>query len=319
MSKWVNVDFSSDEKNEDNGFASDVGSHIPSARMNNGSMNTNRFATDQIQIEVSEPVKQGEGMNAYISYKISTNTDRRQFHKSSFSVIRRFSDFVWLHTNLCAMYPGVVVPPLPEKLLVGRFSPEFIESRRRSLQVFLTRCVAHPELQHSDHLTTFLEATDDVLQGFRADPKNNAGKGIGARGGANSIFQWLDDTVQQISTTLGTTSINMEKTNADIKVEDMVAYIEGLEPIISGLHKHAHGLTKRAREIADGLFEFGVSLTLLGQSEENESLQTGLCHVGHCSDKLSVLAAEHVCTPIQLLIIYFLLSRKILYRQKKKF
>lgn len=241
-----------------------------------------------IQVTVSEPVKQGDGMNAYISYKLSTVTTRAQFRKSAFSVIRRYSDFVWLHANLYAMYPGVVVPPLPEKLLVGRFSPEFVESRRRALQLFLHRCCLHPELQHSEHLTTFLEATDDALQHFKADPKNSLGKG--ARG---SLFQWLDDTVSTISTSLGASSASLDKTPADHEVDEMIAYIDGLEPIMTGLHKHAHGLTKRAREIADGLFEFGVSFTLLGKSEENRSLQEGLNHIGKCSDRLSVLAAEH--------------------------
>lgn len=241
-----------------------------------------------IQVTVSEPVKQGEGMNAYISYKISTSTTRPQFSKSSFSVIRRYSDFVWLHSTLFALYPGVVVPPLPEKLLVGRFSPEFIESRRRALQLFLQRCCVHPELQHSDHLTTFLEASEDALQAFKNDPRNAPGGG--ARG---AIFQWLDDTVSSISSTLVAAPVTLEKTPADVEVEAMMAYIDALDPIMTGLHKHAHGLTKRAREIADGLFEFGVALTLLGKSEENPSLQEGLTHIGHCSDQLSSLAAEH--------------------------
>ena len=191
------------------------------------------------------------------------------------------------------MYPGVVVPPLPEKLLVGRFSPEFVESRRRALQLFLMRCCSHPELQHSEHLTTFLEASEDALTAFKADPKNTGGKG--ARG---ALFQWLDDTVHSISTTLGSAApSNLDKTAADVEVDDMLAYIEGLEPIMNGLHKHANGLTKRAREIADGLFEFGVSFTLLGKTEENRSLQEGLTHIGQCADQLSGLAAEHVGRP----------------------
>lgn len=245
-------------------------------------------SSSSIQVIVSEPVKQGEGMNAYISYKISTTTTRPQFAKSTFAVVRRYSDFVWIHSHLNALYPGVVVPPLPEKLLVGRFSPEFIESRRRALQLFLHRCCLHPELQHCHHLSTFLEASDDELQRFRKDPRHAAPN---AQRGA--LFQWLDDTVTTISSTLIPVASNLPKSAADQQVDEMMAYIDGLEPIMTGLHKHAHGLTKRAREIADGLFEFGVALTLLGKSEANVSLQEGLNHIGHCSDQLSLLAAEH--------------------------
>ncbi|RLN14208.1 hypothetical protein BBJ28_00004769 [Nothophytophthora sp. Chile5] len=314
--KWVNVDYTNRIMEESaalpppgpggpmtngNGLedltpflpAADVGFQgrydpSPSSLESSTASSTRAEAQAMIQVTVSEPVKQGEGMNAYISYKLSTTTTRPQFSKSSFSVVRRYSDFVWLHAHLSAMYPGVVVPPLPEKLLVGRFSPEFVESRRRSLQLFLQRCCLHPELQHSEHLTTFLEASEDALQAFRNDPRHAA---VGAQRGV--LFQWLDDTVSTISSTLIAPTTNLPKTPADVEVEEMMAYIDGLEPIMMGLHKHAHGLTKRAREIADGLFEFGVSFTLLGKSEENPSLQEGLSHIGRCSDQLSILAAEH--------------------------
>ncbi|KAF0684543.1 Aste57867_23461 [Aphanomyces stellatus] len=297
MSKWVNVDFSSDAP----AAAAPSGmtpppAPIPSTASQAPSSAPPRYGTEYLNIEVGEPVKQGEGMHAYISYKITISTDRRQFQKSQFSVIRRFSDFVWLHTSLCSLYPGVVVPPLPEKLLVGRFSPEFVESRRRALHVFLCRCAAHPEIQHCDHLTTFLESSDDVLTLFKTDAaaKAKAKSSGGSSSGGGGLFQYLNDTVASISSTLGSTAfVDKLKTNADVQVEDISAYMDALEPIIQGLAKHAHGLTKRAREIADGLFEFGVALTLLGQSEENESLQVALRHVGSCSDKLSVLAAEH--------------------------
>lgn len=297
--KWVNVDYTNRILEESTAFGhAGGGSGDGSGSSFRGELLGMSGSHDQdagspsaslIQVTVSEPVKQGEGMNAYISYKISTVTTRPQFSTGSFSVIRRYSDFVWLHGALYALYPGVVVPPLPEKLLVGRFSPEFIESRRRALQLFLQRCCMHPELQHSAHLTTFLEASEDALNSFKSDPRN-AAHGKGAKG---ALFQWIDDTVSSISSTLVAAPVNLEKTPADVEVDDMMAYIDALEPIMAGLHKHAHGLTKRAREIADGLFEFGVSFTLLGKSEDNPSLQEGLSYIGHCSDQLAILAAEH--------------------------
>ena len=70
-------------------------------------------------ISVSEPVKQGEGLSGYISYKINTETSWPCFNQREFSVIRRYNDFLWLHQHLCQDFPGLVVPPLPEKQNLG--------------------------------------------------------------------------------------------------------------------------------------------------------------------------------------------------------
>lgn len=37
-------------------------------------------------------------------------------------VIRRYSDFVWLHDRLFEKYKGIFIPPLPEKNAVGNKS-----------------------------------------------------------------------------------------------------------------------------------------------------------------------------------------------------
>ena len=42
-------------------------------------------------------------------------TNLPQYRWAEFSVIRRFSDFVWLRERLCERHAGTVVPPLPEK------------------------------------------------------------------------------------------------------------------------------------------------------------------------------------------------------------
>ena len=53
------------------------------------------------------------------------------------------------------------------------------------------------------------------------------------------------------------------------------------------LQKHAYGVSKRY-----GVFNCGVSFTLLGQFE-SDGLNTGLDQVGRCADKLSVFADEY--------------------------
>ena len=241
--KWVNVDYTNRVLDESIALPAAAAAAAASLSMSTCDADDRVVAADRpdvptgrrvplesnIRVTVSEPVKQGEGMNAYISYKISTSTTRPQFAKSAFSVVRRYSDFIWIHGHLSAKYPGIVVPPLPEKLLVGRFSPEFIENRRRALQLFLQRCCFHPELQHSEHLTTFLEASDAQLDEFRKDPRHaapNAQRGV--------LFQWLDDTVTTISSTLSPPTTNLIKTLADRQVEEMMAYIQKIEEIGDG-------------------------------------------------------------------------------------
>ena len=45
---------------------------------------------EDIVIHVTDPLKQGEGMNAYIKYKIITKCRENYFKSSEFSAVRRF-------------------------------------------------------------------------------------------------------------------------------------------------------------------------------------------------------------------------------------
>lgn len=60
--------------------------------------------------------------------------------------MRRFSDFAWLKDQLREAYPFLIIPALPEKQQLGRFSPDFVEMRLRALQRWVERVVSHPEL-----------------------------------------------------------------------------------------------------------------------------------------------------------------------------
>lgn len=76
------------------------------------------------------------------------------------SVIRRYSDFLWLSEDLTRLHPGIIIPCLPEKQSVGRFIPEFVEARRRSLEKFLQRISEHHTLGFSTSFIKFLQAGD---------------------------------------------------------------------------------------------------------------------------------------------------------------
>ena len=55
-------------------------------------------------------------------------------------------------------YPGIIVPPVPEKHALGRFQDEFVENRRHSLEVFLIKSTQHAVLQLDSDLQLFLES-----------------------------------------------------------------------------------------------------------------------------------------------------------------
>ena len=238
----------------------------------------------KLVITVTKPEKTGEGINSYISYLIITKTSLPAFSQTEFSVIRRFNDFVWLHQHLYEEFPGLVVPPLPEKLLVGRFSPEFVENRRRALERFLNRTAAHQELCQSESFKLFLEADDDLLRKRKGADKQSKKSRVGG------LVQWMNDTVQQVSTSFSSTTV--EKTAEDLEFEAVSSYIDGLEPHMQAVFKQAQGLVQRKQELGNSLFEFGQAFTLLGQAEAG-SLGDGMMNMGKTADALSVHASRY--------------------------
>ena len=73
-------------------------------------------------VDVSDPLMRGVGTSAYITYRVSVKTHALETR-------RRYGDFEWLHQQLTASFPGVLIPPLPDKALTGNFAAEFIQAR----------------------------------------------------------------------------------------------------------------------------------------------------------------------------------------------
>lgn len=76
----------------------------------------------KLEISIADYERRGDGMNAYVAYRVATKTHGTPgFFKSEYDVWRRFSDFLGLHEKLAAKYlhSGRIVPPAPEKSVVG--------------------------------------------------------------------------------------------------------------------------------------------------------------------------------------------------------
>ncbi|KAL7415878.1 Vps5 C terminal like-domain-containing protein, partial [Mrakia frigida] len=85
-------------------------------------------------------------------------TSQSAFSRQDVSVLRRFSDFLWLFTVLQSNNPGVIVPPVPDKHPFGRFAEDFVETRRNALEQCLQKMANHPVLQLDPDLRLFLES-----------------------------------------------------------------------------------------------------------------------------------------------------------------
>lgn len=127
------------------------------------------------------------------SYKVNTSTNHPELPFTEFSVLRRFNDFVWLHDQLNFSHPGAIVPPLPEKQAVGRFTPEFVECRRRGLEKFMLRVTKHSILKHSKCFHAFIQSDDaqftQAKEQFRLEREKAAG----------SISSWLETKVNALT------------------------------------------------------------------------------------------------------------------------
>jgi sorting nexin-1/2 len=123
---------------------------------------------------------------------VSTSTNKTIFQSKDFYVTRRFRDFAWLSQELSRTFPGIIVPPLPEKQTVGRFSSDFVESRQRGLERFLARVAANAEMGNSRVFVTFLEADDKTLGSMMNEVKASKPKLT------STAFKMFESTINTI-------------------------------------------------------------------------------------------------------------------------
>jgi sorting nexin-1/2 len=245
-------------------------------------------------------VQHSEGMNKFTSYRVDVRPptvapaeqpqEVLMHAPATFSaVMRRYSDFLWLYERLQIEKAGAIIPPLPEKQPVGRFDPNFIEDRRMFLERFLRRVAIHPELADAKCLDTFLRADDMTFSATKqakgeiilASSTLNVAMKPKAE---NSFKRWFAEAKTSISGDL------VQSPDDDL-FEEIHRYVHGLDSQMKNVSQQASGLVRKGKEIANGLFEFGLAFNLLGQSEA-DALGDALGKVGETADRLSVLSAD---------------------------
>lgn len=234
-----------------------------------------------LSVSVTDPAKMGNGVQAYISYKVITKTNLPEYQGHEKIVIRRYSDFVWLHDRLFEKFKGIFIPPLPEKSTVEkfRFSAEFIEMRRQALDVFVNRIASHHELRQSDDLRIFLQADEQTMDRARFQET-----GIFKRKPAD-LIQIFKDVQSKVSDVVLGKEKPVEESTPEY--EKMKSYIFELEDHLAEAQKHAFRLVKRHRELGESLSEFGKAVKLLGTCED-DALGKAFSELGAKSEIISI-------------------------------
>lgn len=181
---------------------------------------------------------------------------------------RRYSDFEWLHDQLSFFFPASITPPLPEKQTVGRFTPEFIESRRRGIEKFMGRVTKHVVLNVSAVLASFLQADDHAFTQLKAQYKQDRSAASG------SVSGWLGDKMNTLAT-----NTTIESTEEDANVQGALDYVLAWERQLTTVAKQSTQIVKSCQDKSKALFEFGQAFSSLGLSETNQELGTVLSNV----------------------------------------
>ncbi|KAJ7116045.1 Vps5 C terminal like-domain-containing protein [Mycena epipterygia] len=208
-------------------------------------------------ISVDDPQKVGDPIRSFTMYTVHTRTTSPLYQKSAFSVLRRYSDFLWLYETLSNNNPGVVVPPVPEKNPFGRFDDQFVRQRRFALEKCIHKIANHPVLGKDADLKLFLESDT-----FSLDIKHRKAEIAQERGG--------------LMATIGQSLAGPRFYETDEWFDRQKGYLDSLEAQLRGLVKAIELVSKQRAELATAMAEFAQTVTDLSSSDVGKQLAHSL-------------------------------------------
>jgi sorting nexin-1/2 len=233
-------------------------------------------------ITVDDPQKIGDPIRSFTMYTVHTRTTSPLFQKSAFSVLRRYSDFLWLYETLSINNPGVVVPPVPEKNTFGRFDDQFVRQRRMALEKCIQKTANHPVLGKDPDLRKFLESDS-----FALDIKHRKAEIAHDRGG--------------FIASIGQSITGPRFHETDEWFDRQKAYLDSLESQLRGLVKAIELVAKHRSEIAVSSGEFAQTVSDLSSADVGKQLSqslAGLAEVERKAQDLQSVQSEQDMTTL---------------------
>ncbi|XP_076588943.1 sorting nexin-1-like [Chaetodon auriga] len=243
-----------------------------------------------VDVAVTNPEKVGDGMNAYVAYKVSTRTSLPMFRSKAFTVRRRYSDFLGLYEKLSVKQSlhGFIIPPPPEKSVVGMTkvkvgmddpsSVEFVERRRAALERYLQRVVCHPLLLQDPDVREFLER-EDLPRAVSTQALSGAG--------FLKMINKASDAVNKMT---------IKMNESDTWFEDKFQEVENEEQQLRKLHALVDSLVNHRKELCGNTAVFAKSMAMLGNSEDNTALSRALSQLAEVEDKMEQLHQEQAAS-----------------------
>jgi hypothetical protein len=237
-------------------------------------------------IKISDPQTEEEGTrHRYTSFLLSTDKGN--------AVRRRYSDFLWLYKRLQTERPGAIIPVIPHSRAIipsKKFDPEFIDERRRNLEVFLQGVVDHDELAKAPSVTPFMldmlgtdfdegkkkvEAknptsinassapiNEDDYGTSNVDSAEKSTTGSTARKGIKNFFAKIR---------VSTGSKELMSTENENQVIALNEYITEVASYTKALAKAADALVKYTHDMANTYDELGVPIGEWRTSYQNQT------------------------------------------------
>lgn len=234
-------------------------------------------------VSVKDPEKIGDGMNAYMAYKVSTQTTLPMFRNKTFTVRRRFSDFLGLYEKLSEKHGpnGLIVPPPPEKSILGMTkvkvgkedssSADFVERRRGALERYLQRVVTHPSLIQDPDVREFLER-EELPRAVSTQALSGAG-----------FLKMINKATDAVS------KMTIKMNESDVWFEEKLQEVESADQQFRKLHALVESLVVHRKELSLNTASFAKSAAMLGSAEDNTALSRALSQLAEVEDKMEQL------------------------------
>lgn len=179
---------------------------------------------------------------------------------------RRYSDFNWLREELGLSYPGCIIPPIPDKQMLGTLDTQFVESRKRGLQKFLNRIASHPTLSEARQFVKFLTSNDDAfsIECVATEVKKQTAM-------KDTVVSWWDTAYYAVYDTVSGTKpveeAKVEEHYSETEIASLTQYVERLDGAVKKMLETSNKYIATTEKFAYSKNVFGESFLALSGRE----------------------------------------------------